>query len=261
MKRRLRQISGDRRAPAASGGSGAVPPVNTTFSALEVEVLERVRPYTMTSPERLIALMDATSYVVRRGIPGAVVECGVWRGGSVLATIEVLLRLGVTDRDVYLYDTFEGMTRPSEADTSAFEQEQSALASWARYERQGRRAWDWAFDPDVFSLENVQDLLYGTGYPRERIHFVVGPVEETLPGRTPGPVALLRLDTDWYESTRHELVHLYPGLSEGGVLIIDDYGHWEGARRAVDEYFASDAQPLLLARIDYTGRMGVKGPS
>ncbi|HET6963617.1 MAG TPA: TylF/MycF/NovP-related O-methyltransferase [Acidimicrobiales bacterium] len=263
MSRLLRRRAGDR-APSSgsgSGGAGATPPVSTTFTPLEVEVLERVRPYTMTSPERLIALMDATSYVVRRGIPGAVVECGVWRGGSVLAAIEVLLRLGVTDRDVYLYDTFEGMTRPTQADTSTFERERSALTSWTRSESEGRRAWDWAFHPDVFSLDNVKELLYGTGYPRERIHFVVGPVEETIPGRLPDRTALLRLDTDWYESTRHELVHLYPGLSEGGVLIIDDYGHWEGARRAVDEYFASEARPLLLARIDYTGRMGVKGPA
>lgn len=220
--------------------------------------MERVRPYTMTSPERLVALMDATAYVVRRGIPGSIVECGVWRGGSVLATIEVLLRLGITDRDVYLYDTFEGMTEPSEADTSPFEQERSALASWRRYQRQGLRGWDWFFRPDIFNLENVKNLLHDTGYPSEHIHFVVGPVEETLPDNAPREIALLRLDTDWYESTHHELVHLYPRLSEGGVLIIDDYGHWEGARRAVDEFFASDAHPLLLARVDYTGRMGVK---
>ncbi|HEV2370140.1 MAG TPA: TylF/MycF/NovP-related O-methyltransferase [Acidimicrobiales bacterium] len=229
------------------------------FTGFEAETLERARPYTMTSPERLVALMDATSYVVQRGIPGAIVECGVWRGGSVLATIEVLLHLGVSDRDVCLYDTFEGMTEPTEADTSAFEQERSAVASWARYQRQGRRAWDWFFDPGVFNLEDVRQLLHKTGYPSERIHFIVGRVEDTLPDQVPESIALLRLDTDWYESTRHELVHLYPNLAEGGVLIIDDYGHWDGARRAVDEYFDAGPQRPLLARIDYTGRMGVKG--
>lgn len=212
----------------------------------------------MTSPERLVALMDATSYVVRRGIPGALVECGVWRGGSVLAMIAVLQHLDVTDRDVYLYDTFQGMTRPGALDTSPFEQERSALATWFRFQTQGRRAWDWAFRPEIFNLEQVRDLLYSTAYPRDRIHFVVGPVEDTLLDQAPGTIALLRLDTDWYESTQHELVHLYPSLSEGGVLIIDDYGHWEGARRAVDEYFAAGAGPLLLARVDYTGRMAVK---
>ena len=81
-------------------------------------------------------------------------------------------------------------------------------------------------------------MLHGTGYPPERIHFVRGPVEETLPAGAPDEIALLRLDTDWYESTRHELEHLYPRLAAGGVLLVDDYGHWEGARKAVDEYFA-----------------------
>jgi O-methyltransferase len=249
----IQRASGDTRDHV-----GGTPEVSTSFSAVEAEVLERVGPYTLTSSERLVALMDATAYVVRRGIPGALVECGVWRGGSVLAMIDALQRLGVTDRQLYLYDTFEGMTRPSELDTSPFEQERSALATWTRHQSEGRRAWDWAFGSEIFSVEHVRDLLYSTGYPSDLIHLVAGPVEETLPGQAPVRVALLRLDTDWYESTHHELVHLYPRLSEGGVLIIDDYGHWEGARRAVDEYFASDAQPLLLARVDYTGRMGVK---
>ena len=71
----------------------------------------------------------------------------------------------------------------------------------------------------------------------------------------PERIALLRIDTDWYESTRHELVHLYPRLSPGGVLIIDDYGHWQGARKAVDEYFQAG---LFLNHIDYTGRLAIK---
>jgi O-methyltransferase len=83
-------------------------------------------------------------------------------------------------------------------------------------------------------------------------------VERTLPDRAPAEIALLRLDTDWYESTRHELVHLYPRLSAGGVLIVDDYGHWAGAKRAVDEYLGEQAEPLLLHRIDYTGRIAIK---
>src|SRR5436309_1043008 len=93
--------------------------------------------------------------------------------------------------------------------------------------------------------------------PADRVHMVAGPVEETLPDHAPGQLALLRLDTDWYESTRQELEHLYPRLAHGGVLIVDDYGHWAGARRAVDEYFAREA-PLLLSRIDYTARIAIK---
>jgi O-methyltransferase len=100
--------------------------------------------------------------------------------------------------------------------------------------------------------------VLSTGYPAERVHLVEGRVEDTLPAAAPEEIALLRLDTDWYESTKHELVHLYPRLSPGGVLILDDYGHYEGARRAVDEYFESAGGRPLLTRVDYTGRVGIK---
>jgi O-methyltransferase len=110
-------------------------------------------------------------------------------------------------------------------------------------------------------LEEVRVNLASTGYPVDRVHFVRGKVEDTIPGTVPEPIALLRLDTDWYESTKHELTHLFPRLVPGGVLIIDDYGHWQGARQATDEYFASARVPLLLHRVDYTGRIAVKMPS
>lgn len=219
-------------------------------------LIDQVRPHTMTSAERIAGLIDAVKYVVRREIPGAFVECGVWRGGSVLAMLLTLSRLGVEDRDVYLFDTFEGMTAPTDADTSQYAE--PALTSWGRARRTGRQAWESVFGPQQFGLEQVEELVASSGYPLSRLHFVAGPVEETVPDRAPTEIALLRLDTDWYESTRHELVHLYPILGTGGVLIIDDYGHWEGCRRAVDEYFSTEAPPLLLSRLDYTGRMAVK---
>ena len=87
---------------------------------------------------------------------------------------------------------------------------------------------------------------------------VPGLVEDTVPSQAPEVIALLRLDTDWYKSTWHELEHLYPRLSVGGVLIIDDYGHWEGARRAVDEFIEAKGLRLFLSRIDYTGRLAIK---
>ena len=101
-------------------------------------------------------------------------------------------------------------------------------------------------------------ILYGTGYPSERIHFVPGKVEDTIPASAPESIALLRLDTDWYESTKHELVHLFPRLATSGVLIIDDYGHWRGSRLACDEYFEQNRVPILLNRIDFTGRIALK---
>jgi O-methyltransferase len=100
--------------------------------------------------------------------------------------------------------------------------------------------------------------MLSTGYPPTHLHFHVGAVEHTLPALAPASIAMVRLDTDWYESTRHELFHLYPRLSPHGPLIIDDYGHWQGARRAVNEYFLSLGRPSDLHRIDYTGRLHFK---
>lgn len=227
------------------------------ISAADRAIISQVRPYTMTSELRIEAVTQATRYCIRAGIPGAFAECGVWRGGSVMAMLLVLLEQGVTDRDVYLYDTFGGMTVPTDDDTSAFEE--PALVTWKRSDSQGEQAWSKLFNSEIFNLNDVRSALLQTGYPEARLHFVKGPVEETIPGTLPERMALLRLDTDWYESTRHELQHLYPRLEQGGVLIIDDYGHWQGCRKAVDEYFAVDGiKPILLQRIDYTGRIAVK---
>jgi hypothetical protein len=219
-------------------------------------IYARCAPYTMTSAARIEALLDAVAYCVRRGIEGDFAECGVWRGGSVLAMVLKLQELGVDDRTIHLFDTFEGMTEPTAHDTSRFDP--PALQTWTRQRASGDRAWPELFAAETFDEASVRELLAATGYPQERIRLVRGPVEETLPSEAPAELALLRLDTDWYESTRHELVHLYPRLSAGGVLIIDDYGHWDGCRRAVDEYFVEDTSPLLLNRIDYTGRIAVK---
>ena len=222
----------------------------------ERRLIEPVLPFTLTSVERLEALVDAVRYCVRRGLPGAFAECGVWRGGSVMAMILTLQEQGVTDRDIHLYDTFEGMTAPTQHDVSSFDG--SALEVWEDAHAEGRRPWAELFSPDTFSEDGVREALVATGYPEARLHLVRGPVEETLPGHAPEQLALLRLDTDWYESTRHEMTHLYPRLTDGGVLIIDDYGHWEGAARAVEEHFAEHPPAPLLNRIDYTGRIAVK---
>ncbi len=219
-------------------------------------IVEQALPFTMTGVQRLQAVIDAVRYCVARELPGAFAECGVWRGGSVLAMLLTLQELGRDDRDVHLYDTFEGMTAPTEHDVSPHEP--PALETFRRAEAASERAWPELFDPATFDEGTVRATLAATGYPAQRLHLVRGPVEDTLPGAAPDRLALLRLDTDWYDSTRHELEHLYPRLVPGGVLIVDDYGHWEGARRAVDEYFAAAAPAPLLQRIDYTGRMAVK---
>ena len=219
-------------------------------------IVRRALPYTMTGEPRLRSLVAAVRDCVRRDVPGAFVECGVWRGGSVLAMILTLQRLGREDRDIHLYDTFEGMTEPTEHDVSAHDP--PALETWRQARAHGDRPWPELFHPSLFSEHRVRKTVLGSGYPAERVHFVRGAVEETLPEHAPERIALLRLDTDWYESTRHELEHLYPRLGRGGVLIVDDYGHWDGARRAVDEYFAQHPPAPRLEAVDYTCRIGVK---
>jgi O-methyltransferase len=219
------------------------------FEHADIEICRRVAPYTMTTPPRVYALMRGVEYVVARGLAGAFVECGVWRGGSMMAAALTLLRLGNTDRDLYLFDTFAGMTPPTAEDVKHSGESAADLLAGA-----SRDSHLWA----VASLEDVREGVLGVGYPEERIHFVEGPVEETLPANAPDEIALLRLDTDWYESTKHELVHLYPRLVTGGVLILDDYGYWQGTRRATDEYVAEHSVPLLLNRIDAGARMALK---
>lgn len=222
----------------------------------ERSLVARCQPYTMAGAERIIATADSVAYVVEREVPGALMECGVWRGGSVVAMILTLQRLGVSDRELYLCDTFSGMTEPSELDTSPFDV--PAAQTFKAAAAEGKRAWEPVFGDEAFNVGQVRSLVESTGYPLERINLVVGPVEETLPAAAPKTLALLRLDTDWYASTKHEMDHLYPRLSPGGVLLIDDYGHWEGARKAVEDHFKERGSRPLLARTDYTGRLAVK---
>ena len=253
LKSLLTRVRGARR--PQQGGEPEPDRRRATTSERDWQIIEAVQGNTLTSVERLQALIDSVRYVAEAGVPGAFAECGVWRGGSVLAMILALQDMDADPRDIYLYDTFEGMTEPTEHDRSPFEG--SALAAWQAAAQQGEVAWPEFFDSAAFGEQQVRDLLAQTGYPDERLHLVRGKVEDTIPGEAPAGLALLRLDTDWYESTRHELEHLYPRLSSGGVLIIDDYGHWEGARRAVDEYFAAHGR-VLLNRVDYTARVVVK---
>jgi hypothetical protein len=213
------------------------------FEASDIEIIRAVEPYTMTSTERIHALVYAVRHVVRNRIAGDMVECGVWKGGSVMAMALTLLQLGERDRSLYLFDTFSGMTPPSDVDVDYQGQQAQVILDAVRCEA---------------SQQEVENAVFSTGYDREKIHFVPGRVEQTIPAYAPESIALLRLDTDWYESTQHELVHLFPRLARGGVIIIDDYGHWRGARQAVDEYIAQRQIPLLLHRIDYTGRIAVK---
>ncbi len=236
---------------AARFGYDLLPSFSVTLPEPVQRILQRVKPFSMTSEARLAAVCDAVRYVETRGIEGDIVECGVWKGGSSMALALALLEQGSTSRSLYLYDTFEGMSEPTQHDTEVH----GGATAKSLLAQSDKEALVWAYSP----LDEVKGNLASTGYPAELIHFIKGKVEDTIPETIPERIAILRLDTDWYESTRHELEHLFPRLLPGGVLIIDDYGHWDGARKAVDEYFSRPDVPYpLLFRVDYSGRMAIK---
>lgn len=221
------------------------------FTQKEVEIIKFVKPYTMTSNERLFALIEAVRYVIHNRIPGSIVECGVWRGGSMMAVAKTLDQLNRNDIDLYLFDTFQGMPIPSKYDVDKFNK--PAISEFNEKSKDGKNS-NWCFA----TLDEVQKNMILTNYPEERIHLIKGKVENTIPERAPEVISILRLDTDWYESTKHELENLFPRLSQGGVIIIDDYGYWSGAKKAVDEYFLQNNIMILLNRVDNTGRAGIK---
>jgi hypothetical protein len=224
----------------------------TAFNNLEPafhSLYTAVKSCTMTSIEALYALYKSIEYVTRANIPGDIVECGVWRGGSMMLAALTLMALGAPDRRLVLFDTFGGHPAPHPEKDG-----QGLYDEWLRRRRPDQLS-DWA---DA-SLTEVFGNLEGTGYPMDKVVLVKGRVEDTVPASAmPETIALLRLDTDWHESTVCELTHLYPRLATGGVLIIDDYGVMPGVRRAVDEYIAAHPAAPLLNRVDFAVRVGVK---
>jgi O-methyltransferase len=201
-----------------------------------MDIVKICKQYSLLSPERLLNNMESTRLVDAGKIPGDIVEVGVFKGGSMLS-----MMLTCTEpRDFYLYDTFEGMTPPIDADVDLT----------------GKKASDILEQVMCYAgIEEVKRNIFAhTEVPSERIHFVKGDIlkNEVFPQK----IAILRIDTDWYESTKYELEHFYPLVSEGGVIIIDDYGHWKGCRKAVDEFIAG--KDITLIPIDYTGVYFVK---
>lgn len=229
--------------------TGYADPAPTDADPKFQALIEDVRPFSMATKHRMAAMVDAVRYVTLAKIPGAIVECGVWRGANMMLAARILTDLGSTERDLYLYDTFEGMSPPTAED-----KDYNGIPAEVQLSREEKGTGVWC----EASIQDVQANMSATGYPAALLHYVKGMVEDTVPATLPGRIALLRLDTDWYASTKHELEHLYPLLEPGGVLLIDDYGHWQGSRQAVDEYFAKAGIVPLLTRVDSTCRCFVK---
>ena len=218
-----------------------------------IKIYEEVEPYTATSLERVNALLQSVVYITENNIDGEIVECGVWKGGSCMAVALKLMELEQKTREIWLYDTFEGMTEPTNHDIE-IETGKKGKELLDGIDKNTDKYNMWAYAPQEVVINNMKK----TGYPTDNIKYIAGNVEKTLKERKPKKIALLRLDTDWYESTKVELEELYPHVVNGGIIIIDDYGHFEGAKRAVDEYFEKEDNKPLLNRIDYTGRLIVK---
>ena len=226
-------------------------PVDMKEAAFE-KLYNLCKPFTMTSTERMYSLYKAVNYIVENNIPGDFVECGVWKGGSALLIAQMLSDKNIVDRKVILYDTYEGMSEPTEQDKNIVGEPAASLLQESSIEIQDSI---WCYS----SFEEVKHNLLLSGLLPECIIMIKGKVEDTIPTQLPTKsISLLRLDTDWYESTKHEMNYLYPLLNKNGVLIIDDYGHWEGCRKAVDEYVSTHNLSILFNRIDNTGRLAIK---
>lgn len=215
------------------------------MAVTDEELIAEIAPFTKSSPQRIAAMASALGQIDREHIVGDIVECGVWRGGNI-----ILARRLSPSRTCWLFDTFTGMTEPEDIDVSA--SGRKAIDSYNGRKKPGGK-WSGV------SLDEVRaNIGVPKGVNDSHLRFVAGAVESTLldPANIPAKIALLRLDTDWHASTKVELEVLYPRLQPSGILIVDDYGHWMGARKAVDEYFGTSGS--RFQKIDYTAVMMVK---
>lgn len=203
-------------------------------------ILEQIRPFTMVPEESLVELARQVCAILAFHIPGDFVECGVWRGGASFLMAELLRQAGVEDRKVWLFDSFEGLPPPEEIDGVA------ALA-YAK-----NIADPWYHDNCRALLEEVQQNATTLGLTAYT-ECVQGWFDQTLPLHRAriGPIALLRIDGDWYSSVRCCLDNLYDQVVDGGLVVLDDYYAWDGCAIAVHEFLG---KRRLAHRIE-----GVKG--
>lgn len=205
-------------------------------------LLEVTDGYAMADRLRRVSILRLVERLDKEGIPGALAECGVARGG-VAALLGAQAAAGPMRRDVWLFDSFVGLPEPTFRDG-------------APAVRLAHNRGDGRLEPIgecVGTLEDVRHFLFDEcRLSQDRIHLVEGWFQNTLPSYAGGPIALVHIDGDWYESVRTCLESLWPRVVPGGYVIIDDYGHWEGARRATREFLAKQSGGTLLHRRGYT---------
>jgi O-methyltransferase len=214
--------------------------------------IDRVRPYTMVADEGLFTLYQQVAHIDRQQIPGAIVECGIWHGGSVALAALAHLKHGGGLRDFHLFDSFEGIPEPV-ADLDGA-RAVSDVHGRSKPSTGGELvvAWDYGERGGPGSVDTVLELLTDVGCNPDRLHVHKGWFQDTVPEAAAqiGPIALLRLDGDWYESTKVCLDHLYQYVTPGGFVVIDDYGAYEGCRKAVNEFLDGQLTRPFLSQVN-----------
>jgi O-methyltransferase len=202
------------------------------------------------SYQRYLSLFQSLQYILKNKIKGDIVECGVFKGGSAMMICYFLKLFLVKNKKIWLYDTYEGMSTPSRKDVDLNNKRAKDFLNEKKIENKNDV---WAFS----SLNSVKNNIKKTNFNIKNCIFIKGKVEKTLKVKKPKYISLLRLDTDFYHSTKAELQYLYNLISPGGIIIIDDYGHWKGCKLAVDQFFKKKKNILIL-NVDYTGIIGIK---
>ena len=208
-------------------------------------ILNISRKFSMISNDRILSNISCVEYVIENNIDGDIVEIGVWKGGSILSMILTLEKLSSFNRNIHLYDTFSGMTEPSDVDIN-FKNIPANEFLKLRIDLENCKS---TLD------EVVNNILNNSSYPKDLIKYHVGDIVKT--DFIPEKISILRLDTDWYESTKFELNNFYDKVTSGGIIIVDDYGFWKGSKKAVDE-FLIDKPEIKIIPIDNEGIMFYK---
>ena len=209
-------------------------------------LINSIGDYSLTPLVRRWNLIKSLHYINQNKLEGDIVECGIWRGGNLFLAKKIQdLYYKNIKRTFYGYDTFEGMPEPSVYDG------EKVVQIYKIFLKKGER-WTEA------SLDDVENSIKKLFLSLDDFNLVKGKVEDTLINKKnlPSKISLLRLDTDFYESTKVELEILYPLLVQKGVLIIDDYGDFIGCRKAVDDYFFD--KNVLMISIDKSCRIIIK---
>ncbi len=217
----------------------------------ESSLFNKIKKFTLTTDENIWLLIQSFKYIIRNNINGDFVECGVWKGGNLILLGELCSKFKL-EKNIFGFDTFEGMTEPHEQDKNfANKSAKELLSKYSHKKKEDKNIWAYSSIEDT--KKNIKE---STSY--EKIKLIKGDVKDTLniKSNLPEKISLLRLDTDFYESTKIELEILYPLLSKGGILIIDDYGHWKGCKLAVEEYFKSKSSEMFFC--DFSCRFMIK---